>query len=635
MRPALGLVLALSSAAHAEPTIEPKELLGALPDRAEVARRVARRGFWDGEPIGVAACAGCHADVVAGWQSSAHRFSSFNNPYYRVSVDAFRHERGARATRFCAGCHEPALANALAVDRASPEAQAGITCLVCHSIDAVSLEGNGGWHARLDTPAPGKEGHRARYRRPILDEAQLCAGCHKVGLRPDITRDRWLRGQDDWDAWGGSAASGNGAASVFRPTPQRCQDCHMPLEPAVLGDAAAHDGMIRSHRFLGANAALPSLRGDDAHRARTIELLRGKASLDLAWIDARTVDAVLRARGVGHRFPGGTMDSNEVWLEVRAVSTDGKLMALDASHFVRAQPVDGDGRPLARRDPQHMRGVAFDASLLPSDPQAVRYRLPEGTATVEARLLYRKFSRDYARAACGKLPHPTRAACEAIPVVEIARATLEAAAPPTDDSQRLLEHGLALADATADRAAEAEPLLTAARARLPVEATLGLMRLALRLGQTDEVVALAPAAGDHPAALWLTALALTRAYRPAAARTPVERLVEKLPRDRNALLLAARVRGLDGDPAGALKAAERAAALDPDLDEAHYHRALALAELGRTDDAERAQQRYLDRRVAVEIDLALRRRWNARHTVDESEPVHTHVLPAARSIIRP
>ena len=36
----------------------------------------------------------------------------------------------------------------------------------------------------------------------------------------------------------------------------------MPLEPAALGDVSAKNGMVRSHRFLAANTALPFLRGD-------------------------------------------------------------------------------------------------------------------------------------------------------------------------------------------------------------------------------------------------------------------------------------------------------------------------------------------------------------------------------------
>jgi tetratricopeptide (TPR) repeat protein len=612
------LALASPRAAGAEPTFEGDVKLLAL---------------------GAEPCAGCHADVAAQWTASAHHFSSFNNPYYRVSVEEFRAERGARTSRFCAGCHEPALLATGLVDRPtvdvkSPQAQAGVVCLVCHSIDAVHFEGNGAYHAKLGELVPGKNkaAHRARYRAAILDEARLCSPCHKVGLRPDITQDQWIRGQDDWDAWLLSAASGNGAPSLYRPPQAQrkiCQDCHMPLEPVKLGDAAAKNGLIRSHRFLGANAALPHLRGDADHQQRTAAFLAAKVSVDVRRApDEEMVDVVMRARGVGHRFPGGTMDSNQVWLEVRAFDAAGAAVgqsgvaAPDGSlpedtHYVRALPVDGDGRPLQRRDPQHMRGVAFDASLSPSDPQAVRFHLPGGAARVEARLLYRKFSAAYAKNACaGDLR------CLDIPVLQVARAQLDLKAPPDGDFGRLLDHGLALGDALADSAGDALPLLERAHRLRPADPVplLGQMRVFYKLGRTDEISFI-----DHPASLYLQTTSALRAYRPA--RAFAEKLAARLPGDVTSLLLLARARGLEGDAPGALDAADRVLQLDPDQPEAHYQRSLALGDLGRAAEAQAARSEWLAHRTTVEIDQELRRRWRDAHAgPDESLPLHVHEL---------
>ena len=38
----------------------------------------------------------------------------------------------------------------------------------------------------------------------------------------------------------------------------------MPNEKVHLGDLAAKNGYVRSHRFLAVNTALPFLRGDEA-----------------------------------------------------------------------------------------------------------------------------------------------------------------------------------------------------------------------------------------------------------------------------------------------------------------------------------------------------------------------------------
>jgi len=652
-----------SSDAVKLPTFEPhgRDVGVALgieegPSNEEVAAEVARNGFYAGAPVGSGDCIGCHRDVAAQWASSAHRFSSFNNPYYRVATDAFRDEKGAVASRFCGNCHEPFLVATGAMDkpeiqRGTRAAQAGVTCLVCHSISHVDKVGNGRYQADLRPVPTTKGAHGARLRPALMSEAVFCAACHKVGLGTDVTAgERWLRGQNDYDAWHISAVSGNGAGSVYRPeAAKKCQDCHMPLEAAVQGDAGAKNGMVRSHRFLGANTALPHLRGDTDQLKRTMDNLRGRASLALIWSGPARVDALMRARGVGHRFPGGTMDSNEVWLEVTAFDARGKVIgvsggrgrdgALDAqAHLVRVQPVDERGAPLTRRDPQHQRGIAFDAALAPSDPQVVRFAVPPRTARVKARLLYRKFTAAYAKFACADLPARTRGRCLDLPIAEVATAETATGAPVPDDPAVLVDWGLALADATADHASEAREPLEAARAKWPnrVEPLLGLARLSYKLGQTDDVVKYAREAAavipEHPAALVLETRALLDAFRFAPARPAAERLGRRLPGDRVALTLVARARGLDGDAAGALAAADGLLVVDPESEEGHYQRALALAELGRRGEADAALARYEQFRASLETDLALRDRWrklNPGHA-DESEPCHTHELAPVR-----
>ena len=317
----------------------------------------------------------------------------------------------------------------------------------------------------------------------------------------------------------------------------------------------------------------------------------------------------------------------------------GRDGALDGeAHLVRAQPVDGRGAPLARRDPQHQRGVAFDMALTPSDPQVVRYEVPKGTARVRARLLYRKFTASLrgVRLRRSSGDHPGALSGPADRGDRQRRDRGRRAR--TDDPATLVDWGIALADATADHAEEGRAPLEAARAKWParVEPLLGLARLAYRLGQTDDVVRYATAArarvADHPAALALETRALLDAYRFSAARPAAEQLARRLPGDRIALGLVARARGLTGDAAGALAAADGLLAIDPESEEGFYQRSLALAELGRPDDAERAAARYEQYRVSVETDLALRDGWRRLHPghADESEPCHTHRLKPVR-----
>src|SRR5207302_9889661 len=57
-------------------------------------------------------CLKCHQDAYQGWFHSAHHFSSFNNPAYLASVletrkVALERDGNVKASRWCAGCHDP------------------------------------------------------------------------------------------------------------------------------------------------------------------------------------------------------------------------------------------------------------------------------------------------------------------------------------------------------------------------------------------------------------------------------------------------------------------------------------------------------------------------------------------------
>ena len=64
--------------------------------------------------------------------------------------------------------------------------------------------------------------------------------CHKVSLDAPINDYRYIRGQNEYDNWHDSGVSHNAARTFYLPKDSKsCQDCHMPEEPAVLGDMAA------------------------------------------------------------------------------------------------------------------------------------------------------------------------------------------------------------------------------------------------------------------------------------------------------------------------------------------------------------------------------------------------------------
>ena len=52
---------------------------------------------------------GCHPDIYQQWSQSAHRFSSFNNPFYKASVDYLLSTSDTTTVRWCGSCHDPVM----------------------------------------------------------------------------------------------------------------------------------------------------------------------------------------------------------------------------------------------------------------------------------------------------------------------------------------------------------------------------------------------------------------------------------------------------------------------------------------------------------------------------------------------
>ena len=236
-----------------------------------------------------AACGECHKDVYEQWRSSMHKFSSFNNQFYRKSIEYMQETAGVQASKWCAGCHDHAMLfngmfdDPVAGQLDTPEAHAGLACVSCHSLVHVpDTMGNGGFvieypalhgiassefgfvravHNYVTRTAPAA--HRRAFLKPFMraDSSEFCSSCHKVHLDIPVNAYRWVRGFNSYDNWQASGVSGQGARSFYYPdSPQGCVDCHMPLVPS--DDPGRGDGMVRSHRFATANTAVPYVNGD-------------------------------------------------------------------------------------------------------------------------------------------------------------------------------------------------------------------------------------------------------------------------------------------------------------------------------------------------------------------------------------
>ncbi len=290
-------------------------------------------------------CLECHATVHESWQHSAHKFASFNNPVYLFSVRStrkalFERDGSVKASRFCAGCHDPVPFLSGAFDdpkfddpdydlASDPAAQAGITCTACHAISKInSVRGNGDY--TIDEPIhypftfsenpllrwvnrqlvkAKPEFHKATFLKPLHKETEFCGSCHKVHLPPELNEYKWLRGQNHFDSFWLSGVSGYGVSSFYYPkkAEPNCNNCHMPLMAAnefgaklfesdpnkpLFGQLAVHD-----HQFPSANTAIATLvdmpdpeKAIQAHKTFNKDVIR----LDIfALREGGTVDGAL------------------------------------------------------------------------------------------------------------------------------------------------------------------------------------------------------------------------------------------------------------------------------------------------------------------------------------------------------
>jgi cytochrome c-type biogenesis protein CcmH/NrfG len=259
-------------------------------------------------------CKRCHEDIYNQWFSSAHHFSSFNNQWYRKSIEYMQDTVGTKPSKWCGGCHDPAVLYSGLMDTPikqivhRPEAQAGLGCMMCHSIaDVKSSMGQGDFyleypelHEMAATRNPlartlhdflvklNPEPHRRVFLKPFMrnQTAEFCSSCHKVHLDVPVNHYRWIRGFNEYDNWQASGVSGEGARSFYYPAkPSQCADCHMPQTRS--SDLGNTDGFVHSHRFPAANTALPTANDDPEQLKITDEFLKsGILSVDIFALSA-------------------------------------------------------------------------------------------------------------------------------------------------------------------------------------------------------------------------------------------------------------------------------------------------------------------------------------------------------------
>ncbi len=363
--------------------------------------------------------AGCHTEIVAEWQPSAHRYAAMDKAFQAIQLTMAR-QNGPASTRYCAGCHDPISlfsgAKYIAADERELTGlqgyQEGISCLACHAIRQTDIRGNAQYTVHppdryigeIEFDETGRAGwrlvrdflirayprqHVESLSKTMFKKPEYCAACHKQFVDEEVNRVGWVQLQNQFDNWRMSrwARERSDPAKTVE-----CRECHMPLVPSsdpAAGDPgdynrAAGDGRHRSHRFLGANQLMPGLldlEGAAEHTRLTEAWLQGRlpipeiahkwpgpdvpaVALDLDVPDRVDggapflVRSVITSRKVGHDFPTGPLDMIQSWIEV--VVRDDANRVVFSSGTVDAQGFIEPGAFLFKAEPVDQYGNLID-----------------------------------------------------------------------------------------------------------------------------------------------------------------------------------------------------------------------------------------------------------------------------------
>jgi tetratricopeptide (TPR) repeat protein len=401
-------------------------------------------------------CGKCHEGVHQQWRQSAHA-NSFRAPFYLKNVQMLVDAKGIEYTRHCEGCHNPtavftgALSKSSTVDRAFDED--GITCSVCHSIDKIqNTSGTGSYVMGVPAvmtdsrgqPVPGLPAaeeilahpdlHRRAVMRPFYRTSEFCAVCHKAAVPKSLNGYRWLRMFAVYDEWQNSSWAKQSPLPFYKKEQvSTCQTCHMG-EESVEHDYTAVPGKAASHRWLGANTAIPAYYGYGEQLEKTSQFLKTALKMDLFALEKAqpgsqliaplgvqaftlkpgetvTADVLIQNSGIGHNLVPEQRDFYECWVEFTAADASGLVFfhsgGLDNKGFLdpRAHSytnrlLSGSGKLLDLHQVWETKLRGYDNTIPSGRSDLVRYRFripPDinGPLVLTAKVNYRRFRKAY------------------------------------------------------------------------------------------------------------------------------------------------------------------------------------------------------------------------------------------------
>lgn len=412
-------------------------------------------------------CITCHQAIGEQWLASAHRLAA-KDPTYVRNVNLLEKSRGIAATRYCEGCHAPV---ALLTGQLTPGGKhggvsgtaandEGISCMSCHGVNQLtSSEGVASYNFQARTSYlfehantwPLKDLnhlvinlkpnlHKKELQPDLLTTSEYCGSCHTQFMDQSMNEWGWVKMQDEVLAWAKSKFNMPKDSRFTHPKNKQCQDCHMPL---IEGHDQASDvnGKVKSHFFVGANVMLAKHFSNEKLYKRTKNFLqqdkvditivppenpltkqsrlfvttdiRSKQKYPVAMYrgSSKKITVLVSNQGVGHNFPGGSIDLNEAWIDLKVydgsqklITSSGDLMpsgAIEPTATVYKEvAIDRFGKEVWRHDLFNMVGRSY-VNIIPSgttDIVEYKVKIPDWATsplTISATLKFRKLNQKY------------------------------------------------------------------------------------------------------------------------------------------------------------------------------------------------------------------------------------------------
>ncbi len=408
-------------------------------------------------------CGHCHQESHKQWRESAH--SNANRvPYYLRNVALLNDSKGIEFSRHCEGCHDPIALVSGALTQGAPTKrpydQDGVTCSVCHSIQKVDTTGTGSYVMGVPAVLVDENGapitrkvsdgeilaHLDRHSKAVMKDfyktSEFCASCHKAALPHTLNDYKWQRAFSAYDEWQNSSFAKQSPLPFYtKDSVSTCQTCHMPREGLKASDSGAKRGQLASHRWLGANTAVPKIYGFDEQAARVVQFLQNQVfNVDIFALEhgemvysastkdlvaplgptpfhvtpgeMLTADVVIQNKGIAHSHVPEQRDMYESWVQFTVKDATGKVLhqsgfikpdgALDErAHSFTNRLVNVKGGLNDIHQVWTNRVVAYNNSIQSGRSQLVRYSflMPNdaaaGPVTITAAVKYRRFDQHF------------------------------------------------------------------------------------------------------------------------------------------------------------------------------------------------------------------------------------------------